>query len=99
MVFSMGFAAISLGVARATLDAAIELARGKASVGLKAMRENNAVQGAIGRTEGNLRAARAYLHAAAGEVWRIWYAATGTPRSTAPRFGWPRPGPSTSPLR
>src|SRR5205814_4511417 len=29
MVFSMGFAATSLGVARATLDAAIDLARGK----------------------------------------------------------------------
>src|SRR4030088_549132 len=69
-MFGLGFAAISLGVARATLDAAIELARGKASVGLKAMRENSAVQGLIGRTEGNLRAARAYLYAAAGEAWR-----------------------------
>ena len=45
IVFGLGFAAVSLGVARATLDAAIELARGKASVGIKAMRENNAVQG------------------------------------------------------
>ena len=69
-MFGLGFAAVSLGVARATLDAAIDLARGKASVGIKAMRENNAVQAAIGRTEGNLRAARAYLYAAADEVWR-----------------------------
>ncbi len=69
-MFGLGFAAIALGVARATLDAAIELARGKASVGLKAMRENSAVQGLIGRTEGNLRAARAYLYAAAAEGWR-----------------------------
>ena len=69
-MFGLGFGAISLGVARATLDAAIELSRGKASVGLKAMRENNAVQGLIGRTEGNLRAARAYLYATAEEVWR-----------------------------
>jgi alkylation response protein AidB-like acyl-CoA dehydrogenase len=69
-MFGLGFAAISLGVARATLDAAIDLARGKASVGLKAMRENNAVQGLIGRTEGNLRAARAYLYATAAEGWR-----------------------------
>src|SRR4030081_13217 len=68
-MFGLGFAAISLGVARATLDAAIDLARGKASVGLKAMRENNAVQGLIGRTEGNLRAARAYLFATASEAW------------------------------
>src|SRR3982075_666052 len=69
MVFSMGFAATSVGVARATLDAAIELARGKTPQGLKAMRENNAVQGLIGRTEASLRAARAYLYATAREVW------------------------------
>lgn len=70
MVFSMGFAAVSLGVARATLDAAIELARGKTPQGLKAMRENNAVQGTIGRTEASLRAARAYLYTTAADVWR-----------------------------
>jgi alkylation response protein AidB-like acyl-CoA dehydrogenase len=70
MVFSMGFAATSLGVARATLDAATDLARGKTPQGLKAMRDNNAVQGLIGRTEAGLRAARAYLYTTAGEVWR-----------------------------
>jgi alkylation response protein AidB-like acyl-CoA dehydrogenase len=69
-MFGLGFASISLGVARATLDGAIELARGKASIGLKAMRENNAVQGLIGRTEGNWRAARAYLYGTAAEAWR-----------------------------
>ena len=42
----------------------------QASHGLKAMRENNAVQGLIGRTEAKLRAARAYLYATAAEVWR-----------------------------
>ncbi|MCA6112760.1 acyl-CoA dehydrogenase family protein [Bradyrhizobium cenepequi] len=70
MVFGMGFAATALGVARATLDAAIELSRGKTPQGLKAMRENNAVQGLIGRTEASLRAARAYVYATAAEVWR-----------------------------
>jgi indole-3-acetate monooxygenase len=70
MVFSMGFAATSLGVARATLDSAIELSRTKLPQGLSAMRENNAVQGLIGRTEASLRAARAYLYATAAEVWR-----------------------------
>jgi indole-3-acetate monooxygenase len=34
------------------------------------MRDNNAVQGVIGRTEARLRAARAYLYATAAEVWR-----------------------------
>jgi alkylation response protein AidB-like acyl-CoA dehydrogenase len=70
MVFSMGFAATSIGVARATLDAATDLARGKTPQGLKAMKDNNAVQGLIGRTEATLRAARAYLYTTAAEVWR-----------------------------
>jgi alkylation response protein AidB-like acyl-CoA dehydrogenase len=70
MVFSMGFAATSLGVARATLDAAIELSRDKTPQALQAMRDNNAVQGLIGRTEATLRAARAYLYATGAEVWR-----------------------------
>jgi alkylation response protein AidB-like acyl-CoA dehydrogenase len=69
LVYAQGFAAVSVGVARATLEAAIELSRGKTPQGLKAMRENNAVQGQIGRLEGNLRAARAYLYATAREVW------------------------------
>ena len=70
IVFGLGFAAVAVGVARATLDATIDLARGKESVGVKAMRENNAIQAQIGRTEGDLRAARAYLYATAAEVWR-----------------------------
>src|SRR4029077_4914526 len=54
-VFSMGFAATSLGVARATLDAATDLARSKTPQGMGAMRDNNAVQGVIGRSEASLR--------------------------------------------
>ena len=69
--FSLGFAAVSLGVARATLDAAIALARGKhQSLAASAMRDNGAVQGLIGHTEGDLRAARAYLYATANAMWR-----------------------------
>src|SRR5712675_1710582 len=68
-VYSMGFAATSLGVARAQFDAAIELSRKKTPQGLSAMRENSAVQGLIGRTEAMLRRARAYLFATAAEVW------------------------------
>jgi alkylation response protein AidB-like acyl-CoA dehydrogenase len=69
MVFGMGFGATAVGVARAMLDASVELARSKMPQGLGAMRENNAVQGLIGRAEASLRAARAYLYATAAEVW------------------------------
>lgn len=69
-MFGLGFGAISLGLARATLDAAIELARAKHSAGITAMRENSAVHNLIGRTEGNLRAARAYHYSTAAEAWQ-----------------------------
>ncbi|MCK1361392.1 acyl-CoA dehydrogenase family protein [Bradyrhizobium sp. 199] len=69
--FGLGFAAVSLGVARATLDAAIALSRAKhQSLAASAMRDNQAVHGLIGRTEGDLRAARAYLYATAHAMWR-----------------------------
>jgi alkylation response protein AidB-like acyl-CoA dehydrogenase len=68
-VFAMGFGAVSLGVARATLDAVTELARRKSPQGLSSMRDNAAIQGSIGRMEASLRAARAYLYGTAAEIW------------------------------
>ena len=95
MVFSMGFAATSVGVARATLDAAIELSRGKTPQGLKAMRDNNAVQGLIGRTEAELaRRARLSLCDRRARSGAIWCAAIPSPKRIASRFASPRPGPS-----
>ncbi|HEV8014854.1 MAG TPA: hypothetical protein VGP48_04955 [Stellaceae bacterium] len=71
MMYGIGFAAIALGVARASLDAAIATARGKTSRDLKqGMRHNNVTQATIGRAEAKLRGARAYLYDAVGEVWR-----------------------------
>lgn len=71
MVYGLGFASVALGVARAVLDAAIVVARGKAAPQVKhAMRDNNVVQGLIGRNEAKLRAARAYLYSSIAEVWR-----------------------------
>ncbi|HVA15750.1 MAG TPA: acyl-CoA dehydrogenase family protein [Stellaceae bacterium] len=71
MMFGLGFAAIALGVARATLDAALATARGKTSRDLRqGMRHNHVVQAQIGRGEAKFRAARAYLYGALAEVWR-----------------------------
>jgi alkylation response protein AidB-like acyl-CoA dehydrogenase len=69
-MFGLGFGAVSLGVARASLDAAIDLARKKHSVGIAAMKDNSAVQGLIGRTEAKLRAARAYHFGTAANAWQ-----------------------------
>ncbi len=71
MMYGLSFAAIALGVARATLDAAIETARGKTSRDLKTgMKHNNVVQATIGRGEAKLRGVRAYLYSTLDEVWR-----------------------------
>ena len=85
MMYGLGFAAIALGVARATLDAAIETARGKQSRDLKTgMKHNNVVQATIGRGEAKLRAVRAYLYSALDEVWRALEA--GSPLTTDHRL-------------
>jgi alkylation response protein AidB-like acyl-CoA dehydrogenase len=85
MMYGLGFAAIALGVARATLDAAIETARGKQSRDLKSgMKHNNVVQANIGRGEAKLRAVRAYLYSALDEVWRALEA--GSPLTTDHRL-------------
>ena len=93
-LFSMGFAATSLGVARAMLDAATDLARGKIPQGMSAMRDNNAVQGVIGRTEASLRAARAYVYATAAEVWRDLVRGEKVTEAHRIASASPRPGPS-----
>lgn len=83
-IYSMGFAATSLGVARAQFDAVVELSRKKTPQGLTAMKENSAVQAQIGRTEAKLRRARAYLFATATEVWNDLVA--GKPLTEAHRI-------------
>lgn len=87
--YGLGFAAVSLGVARAMLDAAITLAATKQSFGLKPMRDNNAVQAAVGRAEAAWRAGHAYLYATARETWRHLTGATeelGEDRRTSLRL-------------
>ena len=94
-MFGLGFGAIALGVARATLDAVIDLARGKESVGLKAMRENQ-------RRAGPDRPYRRQLAGGARPIsmgrpprlGAISPARESSPRTIGPRSGWPRPGPS-----
>ena len=74
MVFlhAIAFGAVALGIARATLESFVDLARHKrparGSFG-QPLRENNAIQSHIGRAEARLRAARAYLHASARDAW------------------------------
>jgi len=80
-VYSFGFAAVALGLARRMLDDAIKVAANKTPGGSKrAMRDNNVVQAQIGRSEAAWRSARAYLYATARDVWK---AAAETPALTS----------------
>jgi alkylation response protein AidB-like acyl-CoA dehydrogenase len=65
-----GIAAVPLGIARAALDAVRELSSSKVPrLGSVVLRDKAAVQGAVGRAEGMLRAARAFLFEACDDVW------------------------------
>lgn len=64
---AVAFGAVALGIARAALDAFVELARNKRPTRGNVLRENNAVQGRIGLAEAQLRGARSYLFAATRE--------------------------------
>jgi alkylation response protein AidB-like acyl-CoA dehydrogenase len=68
-LYAAGFASVGLGIARATLDAFIELARVKTpALNTQSLRDNNAVQGIIGHADARWKAARAGLHQALRDV-------------------------------
>lgn len=68
-LYAAGFASVGLGLARATLDAFIDLARVKTpALNAQSLRDNNAVQGIIGHADARWKAARAGLHQALREV-------------------------------
>ena len=61
-IYASGFAAVALGVARASLDAFLDLARGKTpALTQTALRESGAIQAAIGIADAKLNSARTWL--------------------------------------
>jgi indole-3-acetate monooxygenase len=70
-VYSAGFAGVALGIARAVLDAFIELARDKIPRGAKrTLRDNNVIQAQVAQSEARISAARAFLLDALEDIWR-----------------------------
>ena len=70
LLFACGFGCVALGVARAGLDATIELCSDKRPrFGSRPLCEDPVVQQQIGKAEAAWRAAKAMLHDAAGSVW------------------------------
>jgi len=71
MATAVVIAAVPLGLARAALDAARELCSSKVTrLSPTVLNQRPVVQGAFGRAEGMLRAARAFLFEACEEAWR-----------------------------
>jgi alkylation response protein AidB-like acyl-CoA dehydrogenase len=69
-LFSIGFATISVALARRCLDDAIELAGRKTQRGVSgAMIDRSTVHRQIGETEAGLRAADQYLRSSAAVLW------------------------------
>jgi alkylation response protein AidB-like acyl-CoA dehydrogenase len=61
-IYASGFAAVALGAARATLDAFIDLARGKTpALTQTGLRDSAVIQSAIGIADVQLKSARAWL--------------------------------------
>jgi alkylation response protein AidB-like acyl-CoA dehydrogenase len=69
-IYASGFAAVALGIARATLDAFIDLARGKTpALTQTALRDSAMIQSAIGVADAKLRSARTWLIQVLRDTW------------------------------
>ena len=70
LLFACGFGCVALGVARAAIDAAIELALTKIGrFGKRPLAENSVVQQQVGTAEATWSAAKALLYESAADVW------------------------------
>jgi indole-3-acetate monooxygenase len=82
--FAITIAGVPLGIARAAIDAFIELAEAKTPMGATVrLRDKPAAQADIGRADAMLRSARAFLFDATGTIWGA--VAAGNPPSMKQR--------------
>ncbi len=71
LLFASGFATVTLGVARAALDTAIDVAGGKVPARLRGkLRDYTTTQRQVGQAEATWRSAKALLREAVAQVWR-----------------------------
>ena len=68
--YEFGFAGVALGIARASLDVFLDVARNKVPRGMKsAIRTNAIVQSGAAQAEVRVRAARTFLLQSAQQIW------------------------------
>jgi alkylation response protein AidB-like acyl-CoA dehydrogenase len=86
-MFGVGFAGVALGIARATLDAFIALAREKSPrYATQILRDNASIQFQTGLAETRLQSARAFLLQILRELWDV--AAAGESMTVDQRASW-----------
>lgn len=69
-IYASGFAAVAMGIARASLDAFIALAAKKTpALSQTSLRDNHVVQSKVALAEATLRSARAWLHQVLSDAW------------------------------
>jgi indole-3-acetate monooxygenase len=69
-VFGVSIAVVPLGIARAAIDALLDLAHAETPMGSSMLlRDKPSIQAAVGRAESLLRSARAFLFEAVQELW------------------------------
>ena len=69
-LYASGFAGVAMGLARAMLDAFVELARDKTPRGgRRTLRDNQVVQSQVAESEARLRSARMFLLGSLAEIW------------------------------
>ena len=70
-LYSSGFGSVALGIAQATLDALVDLARDKTPRGMsRTLRNNAVVQSQVAYAEAQLGSARLLLHTSLDEIWQ-----------------------------
>jgi alkylation response protein AidB-like acyl-CoA dehydrogenase len=68
-IYASGFAAVAMGIAQASLDAFVALAREKTpALATSSLRDNNVVQSKVAVATATLRSARAWLHQVLGDA-------------------------------
>jgi alkylation response protein AidB-like acyl-CoA dehydrogenase len=69
-IYGAAFAAVALGIARATLDAFVQIATSKVPMlGSKPLRDNPVIQSKVAVAEAQWQSSRAFLMQALGDMW------------------------------
>ena len=71
-IFGASFAGVALGIARATLDAFVEMAASKVPMlAVKPLRDNAVIQSQVAWAEARLQSSRAFLMQTLEEIWDV----------------------------